>query len=159
MVGSQLGSLLMGGNPIGMLLGGYLGSQYGTDDTQSQGGMFDGLFDWMDTGITPGNVPVDDKSLGYGYGPTPPTYNGWGNYTGDWGITNPTPSGTDYTGDWGAGDNGSSWGGIDTSEGTHAGDYYEGGFSQEDADFATSFDDDGSSSSGGTTHDSTGNWN
>ena len=37
------------------------------------------------------------------------------------------------------------WGGTDTSEGTTAGDYSEAGFSQEDADFAQSFDDDSGS--------------
>jgi len=44
----------------------------------------------------------------------------------------PWHDGSDYTGDWS---------GIDTSEGTTAGDYAEAGFSPEDMDFATSFDE------------------
>jgi len=64
---------------------------------------------------------------------------------------------------WGSTDGGASdvsWGGTDTSEGTTAGDYSEGGFTKEEMDFANSFDgDDNSSDSQGTTNDSTGNWN
>ena len=42
------------------------------------------------------------------------------------------------------------YGSMNTSEGTIAGDYYEGGFSKEDMDFATSFDgSNGNSNTGG----------
>ena len=58
--------------------------------------------------------------------------------------------------DTGSSDGG--WGDTDTSEGTTAGDYSEAGFSQEDADFAQSFDgdssDDSSSDDGGYGDDS-----
>ena len=43
------------------------------------------------------------------------------------------------------------YGSMNTSEGTTAGDYYEGGFSKEDMDFATSFDGNNSNTGGGYT--------
>jgi len=43
------------------------------------------------------------------------------------------------------------YGSMNTSEGTIAGDYYEGGFSKEDMDFATSFDESNSNTGGGYT--------
>ena len=71
------------------------------------------------------------------------------------------PSHPDFA--WNEGDAG-GYGETDTSEGTTAGDYMEGGFSKEDMDFATSFDsDDGdgttdSSDDPGGDDDDAGGW-
>ena len=50
------------------------------------------------------------------------------------------------------------WGGTDISEGTSAGDYFEGGFSKADMDFATSYDNSSSDGPSGDSgqHDSSG---
>jgi len=105
-----------------------------------------------------GPIEVEEKSTGYGMqapGEAVAT-----NYRGNiFEITQEPTTVNDFAGMFGGISNSISnyfggsdgYGGIDTSEGTIAGDYYEGGFSKEDMDFATSFDGNNDNTGGGYT--------
>ncbi len=109
-----------------------------------------------------GPVQVEEKSTGYGM--QAPGESVATNYRGNiFEITQEPNSVSDFAGMFGGISNSISnsisnyfggsdgYGGIDTSEGTMAGDYYEGGFSKEDMDFATSFDGSNDNTGGGYT--------
>jgi len=118
--------------------------------------MDDGSINWNaagnpDYGVVDG-VGVTNPDGAYGYGTTGggTDYDNFGNTViGDVKVEDRNPFYDDGTPVYGDSGGGGGWGDTDTSEGTTAGDYAEAGFSQDDMDFATSFDDDSSGDSGG----------
>jgi len=107
---------------------------------------------------TPGNVQVEDKSTGYGM-KAPGESLAINNRGSMFEITQEPSSVSDFAGMFNGVSNSISnyfggndgYGSMNTSEGTVAGDYYEGGFSKEDMDFATSFDGNDNNTGGGYT--------
>jgi len=133
MIGSQLGGMILG--VPGMLLGGYLGSQYG-DDTNTGTGMFGGLGDWVNSLFdnTPTNLnqqaatgndywdnytesvePAGTTDVGpYSYD----TYEGIGVGGSDVGVESPSSSSSDN--DYGSSSSG--WGSNDSSGESYSAD-------------------------------------
>jgi hypothetical protein len=133
-------AIAAGATPLGMfggyLLGDYLGGKYGN---QYNSNLDDNSSDFAKAqGFEVGTKAFDDAIKAY-----KDALNNIGETQDPSGVEivdKPIGSGTltDIFGN--------SWGSIDTSEGTLAGDYAEAGFTAEDTSFATSFDSSGWSS-------------